>query len=154
MTARMRLAMRLLRQTRHVMLGEALATAVPLNARAGGGNPRPSRRWMTSPSSAAATSAQCHLTDAQGPRRQRVIAFLSAAAEAGLFLSVLTLGELRKGGVAAKRRTDAGAADHLGAWVEGIETTFADRILRSATASPWSPATPAMSRGCLLTDYN
>jgi len=67
-----------------------------------------------------------------------VIAFLSAAEAAGLFLSVLTLGELRKG-VAAKRRTDPGAADQLGAWVDGIEATFADRVLPidAATARRW-----------------
>jgi predicted nucleic acid-binding protein len=67
-----------------------------------------------------------------------VIAFLSAAEAAGLFLSVLTLGELRKG-VAAKRRTDPGAADQLGVWVDGIETTFADRVLPidAATARRW-----------------
>jgi toxin FitB len=67
-----------------------------------------------------------------------VIAFLSAAEPAGLFLSVLTLGELRKG-VAAKRRTDPGAADRLGAWVDGIEITFADRVLPvdAATARCW-----------------
>ena len=41
---------------------------------------------------------------------------------------MLTLGELRKG-VAAKRRADPAAADRLGAWVDGIETTFADRVL-------------------------
>lgn len=57
-----------------------------------------------------------------------VIAFLSAAEPAGLFLSVLTLGELRKG-VVARRRTDPASADALGAWVDGIETTFADRVL-------------------------
>ena len=57
-----------------------------------------------------------------------VLAFLSAAETAGLFLSVLTLGELRKG-VAAKHRTDPAAADRLVAWVDGIETTFADRVL-------------------------
>lgn len=67
-----------------------------------------------------------------------VMAFLSAADAAGLFLSVLTLGELRKG-VAAKRRTDPAAADRLGAWVDGIETTFTDRMLSvdAATASRW-----------------
>jgi predicted nucleic acid-binding protein len=67
-----------------------------------------------------------------------VIAFLSAAEAAGLFLSVLTLGQLRKG-VAAKRRTAPGAADQLGAWVDGIETTFADRVLPidAATARRW-----------------
>lgn len=57
-----------------------------------------------------------------------VMAFLAAADAAGLFLSVLTLGELRKG-VEAKRRTDPTAADRLGAWVDSIETTFADRVL-------------------------
>ena len=67
-----------------------------------------------------------------------VIAFLSAAEASGLFMSVLTLGELRKG-VAAKRRTDPGAADQLGAWVDGIETTFADRVLPidAAIARRW-----------------
>ncbi len=67
-----------------------------------------------------------------------VIAFLSAAEAAGLFLSVLTLGELRKG-VAAKYRTDPGAADQLGAWVDGIETIFADRVLPidAAIARRW-----------------
>jgi predicted nucleic acid-binding protein len=67
-----------------------------------------------------------------------VMAFLSAADAAGLFLSVLTLGELRKG-VGAKRRTDPNAADRLGAWVDGIETVFADRVLPvdAAAARIW-----------------
>jgi toxin FitB len=57
-----------------------------------------------------------------------VIAFLAAADGAGLFLSVLTLGELRKG-VEAKRRNDAATAARLEAWVDDIETIFADRVL-------------------------
>jgi len=67
-----------------------------------------------------------------------VIAFLSAAGAEGLFLSVLTLGELRKG-VALKRRTDPVASIKLGMWVEGIETNFAARILPidSAIALRW-----------------
>ena len=67
-----------------------------------------------------------------------VIAFLSAADAAGLFLSVLTLGELRRG-VAVRRRIDSAAADQLGAWVDGIETIFADRVLPvdPATARRW-----------------
>jgi toxin FitB len=67
-----------------------------------------------------------------------VMAFLSAADTAGLFLSVLTLGELRKG-VEAKRRTDSVTAATLGAWVDGIETTFADRVLPvdAAAARLW-----------------
>lgn len=67
-----------------------------------------------------------------------MIAFLSAADAAGLFLSVLTLGELRRG-VAVRRRIDSAAADQLGAWVDGIETIFADRVLPvdPATARRW-----------------
>jgi toxin FitB len=57
-----------------------------------------------------------------------VMAVLAAADATRLFLSVLTLGELRKG-VEAKRRTDSATADRLSAWMDGIETTFADRIL-------------------------
>lgn len=67
-----------------------------------------------------------------------VVAFLSGAVSAGLFMSALTLGELRKG-VAAKRRADPAAADQLGAWVDGIETHFADRLLPvdSSIARRW-----------------
>ena len=57
-----------------------------------------------------------------------VMGFLAATDAAGLFLSVLTLGELRKS-VEAKRRTDSATAARLAAWVDGIETTFADRVL-------------------------
>jgi toxin FitB len=67
-----------------------------------------------------------------------VIAFLTAADAGELFLSVLTLGELRKG-VAAKGRTDPLAAKQLAAWVDGVETSFADRLLAIdiATARRW-----------------
>ena len=67
-----------------------------------------------------------------------VMAFLSAGEASRLFLSVLTLGELHKG-VEAKRRTDPGAADMLGAWVDGIETTYGDRVLPvdAAVARRW-----------------
>jgi predicted nucleic acid-binding protein len=66
------------------------------------------------------------------------MAFLSAADAERLFLSVLTLGELRKG-VEAKRRTDPVGADLLGAWVDSIETTFSDRMLPvgAAAATRW-----------------
>lgn len=67
-----------------------------------------------------------------------VIAFLQAADSSALYLSVLTIGELRKG-VAAKKRTDPAAAKSLAAWVEGLEFGFADRILSvdAATARLW-----------------
>jgi len=75
-----------------------------------------------------------------------VMAFLGTADPGGLFLSVLTLGELRKG-VAARHRTDAVAADRLGAWVDGIETIFADRILPvdAAVARLWGELTAGRS---------
>ncbi|MGH9599515.1 MAG: type II toxin-antitoxin system VapC family toxin [Terracidiphilus sp.] len=57
-----------------------------------------------------------------------VLAFLQAADSSSLYVSVLTIGELRKG-VAGKRRTDLVAAKSLAAWVGGLETGFADRIL-------------------------
>ena len=67
-----------------------------------------------------------------------VTAFLEAVDSAGLFVSVLTLGELRKG-VAARRQTDPISAEQLGVWVDGIETTFADRVLPvdAAVARIW-----------------
>lgn len=67
-----------------------------------------------------------------------VLAFLEAADSASLYLSVLTIGELRKG-VALKKRTDPVAAKILAAWVEGLEFGFADRILAidAATARLW-----------------
>jgi len=97
------------------------------------------------------------------------VAFLLAAQGAGLSLSVLTLGELRQG-VAARRRTDPFAADQIGAWVDGIETTFADRVLPidAATARLWGEfsaqrslpvidtliAATAISRGLTLVTRN
>lgn len=69
-----------------------------------------------------------------------VLAFLQAADDASLFISVLTLGELRKGIAAIKLRDpSAGAAARLTAWVEGLEAGFADRILGidAATAMLW-----------------
>lgn len=68
----------------------------------------------------------------------RVMSFLSAADPARLFISALTVGELRKG-VAIKRRSDAGIAARLGAWVDTLEAGFADRILPvdAAVATLW-----------------
>ena len=69
-----------------------------------------------------------------------VISFLQAAEESSLFISVLTLGELRKGVAAKKfRDPDRDAAKRLEAWVDGLELSFADRILGidAATARLW-----------------
>ena len=76
-----------------------------------------------------------------------VMAFVRAADAGRLFISVLTLGELRKG-VAARRRTDPIAAERLGIWVDGIETMFGDRILPvDATAARiWGELSAGRSR--------
>jgi hypothetical protein len=67
-----------------------------------------------------------------------VIAFLQAAEASTLYISVLTLGELRKS-VAKKKREDAEMAKRLADWVDGLEYSFADRILGvdAATARLW-----------------
>jgi len=65
-------------------------------------------------------------------RRRRpdagVVQFLTEADAAQIYLSVLTIGEVRKG-IAKKRLTDAEAADQIAAWAQRIETDFADRVL-------------------------
>jgi predicted nucleic acid-binding protein len=78
---------------------------------------------------------------------ERVISFLSAAEPSALFISVLSLGELRKG-VALKVQFDADAAKRLGTWVDGLEFSFADRILAvdAATARQWGELSAQRSR--------
>ncbi len=63
-----------------------------------------------------------------------VMAFLAGADAGALFLSVLTVGELRKG-AAARRRSDSVAAEALTRWIDGIETIFRDRVLPIDTAA-------------------
>lgn len=77
---------------------------------------------------------------------QLVLTFLSSTSEAALYLSVLTLGELRRS-CAAKRRTDPDTADELAVWVDGIESNYADRILDidAAVARRWGELTAARS---------
>jgi predicted nucleic acid-binding protein len=68
----------------------------------------------------------------------RVISFLSAAEPLALYISVLTLGELRKG-VALLAQRDPDSARKIAPWVDGLEFSFADRILGidTATARLW-----------------
>jgi predicted nucleic acid-binding protein len=78
---------------------------------------------------------------------ERVISFLSGAEPSALFISVLSLGELRKG-VAFKMRSDADAAKRLGTWVDGLEFSFGDRILGvdAAIARQWGELSAQRSR--------
>lgn len=57
-----------------------------------------------------------------------VSAWFAELPESELFLSVLTIGELRRG-IELVRRRDAEAAAPLGGWLEDIVTTHSDRIL-------------------------
>lgn len=59
---------------------------------------------------------------------EKVQAFLNETDAGKLYLSVLTLGELRKG-IAIRRQTDPVMADSLNAWVDELEHGFADRII-------------------------
>ena len=60
---------------------------------------------------------------------------------------MLTLGELRKD-VALKKRPDPDSAGKLAAWVDGLEYSFADRILGidAATATVWGKLSAQRSR--------
>jgi len=57
-----------------------------------------------------------------------VITFFNSVDPLSLHFSVLSLGELRKG-VAIKQQSDPETARQLTAWVDGLELSFADRIL-------------------------
>jgi predicted nucleic acid-binding protein len=77
---------------------------------------------------------------------EQVLAFLSNATPTTLYLSCLSLGELKKG-VALKMKSDPSAAKAIAGWVDGLETNFADRILGVDTASAklwgeWSAQRP------------
>jgi len=67
-----------------------------------------------------------------------VTAFLSSVEPNSLYISVLTIGELRKG-ITLKERNDPISASLLRSWVEGLELSFSDRILGvdSLTAKLW-----------------
>jgi hypothetical protein len=57
-----------------------------------------------------------------------VTRWFDAADEDDLFLSVLTLGELRMGALGLARKSPAGAP-HLEAWVNALHAQYAGKIL-------------------------
>lgn len=73
-------------------------------------------------------------------RRQSgpALAWLKAVDPAALFLSVITIGEITKG-IGVRERTDPVAAAALGRWLDGLRSTYADRILfvDDAVAIAW-----------------
>lgn len=78
---------------------------------------------------------------------ERVTRFLSTVEPSALYISVLTLGELRKG-VALKRQSDPEMAERLGSWVDGLQYSFAERILGidAVVASLWGKLSGERSR--------
>jgi toxin FitB len=78
---------------------------------------------------------------------EQVTYFLSTVEPSALFISVLSLGELRKG-VALKSQSDADAAKRLGTWVDGLEYSFGDRILGidAVIARQWGELSAQRSR--------
>lgn len=78
---------------------------------------------------------------------EAVLAFLEAAEPSLLFISVLALGELRKG-VVLKMADDSEGAKAIASWVDGLELGFADRIvgIDAATARLWGELSAQRSR--------
>ena len=61
-------------------------------------------------------------------RNQDVVRFIQGLSPADAFLSVLTLGELRKG-VAFRARRDPFTAHATSVWIDTLEESFKERIL-------------------------
>jgi predicted nucleic acid-binding protein len=83
----------------------------------------------------------------KGPRcHAEVAAWWADVAETDLFLSVLTLGEIRKG-IETLRPRDAARATALDGWLAELTTAFGPRILAidAATAAAWGRIAAARS---------
>ena len=63
------------------------------------------------------------------------MAFLKTSESGNLYLSVLTIGEMRKGVAALKRRNPA-AANEIGRWVDTLESSVEERMLPVARTLP------------------
>lgn len=78
----------------------------------------------------------CIFSELRKPRPQAgVVAWMANIQPDEAFLSVLTLGEIRRG-IELRRSKDAVAARSLERWLRGLETHYSDRIL---------PVTPAIA---------
>lgn len=78
---------------------------------------------------------------------ERVLSFIAGASPNALYLSVLSLGELRKG-VALKRKSDLTGAMAIGAWVDGLEQNFSNHLIPvdAAIAALWGEWSAQRSR--------
>ena len=76
----------------------------------------------------------------RGQRRNPgVAAWIAGVAVADLFISALTIGEIRKGIMLVASRGDHTQAANLDSWLRGILAIFADRILPvdASVADTW-----------------
>jgi len=73
-----------------------------------------------------------------GARSGRLRTWFEAQPAEALFLSVVTLGEIRQG-IEQVRRRDRPQADRLGRWLEDLARHYADRLLPvdGAVADEW-----------------
>jgi predicted nucleic acid-binding protein len=80
-------------------------------------------------------------------RDQRVRAWVAEVEDADLHLSVLTLGEIRKG-IELLRSRDAAQAEAFDSWLSALRTRFADRIMPidDRVAEEWGRLNAAGSR--------
>ena len=72
-----------------------------------------------------------------------VAEWYAGVAEGELYLSVLVLGEIRKGAELARRRRDYAQSDALESWLQTVAERFAERILPvdATTALTWGQLT-------------
>lgn len=81
----------------------------------------------------------CVLSELRKPRcNPGVVAWMDSVRTEDTFLSVLTLGEIRRG-IERQRLKDLIVAARLEAWLVGLETHYADRLLPidAAIADRW-----------------
>jgi predicted nucleic acid-binding protein len=87
----------------------------------------------------------CVLSELRKPKANRgVTAWIAGLQPDEAFLSVLTLGEIRRG-IELRRARDQAAARALERWLLGLESHYADRILpiTAAIADRWARLSPA-----------
>jgi hypothetical protein len=86
----------------------------------------------------------CVLSELRKPKAHPgVVTWMAGIAPDEVFLSVLTLGEIRRG-IELRRAKDQAAARALERWLDGLEAHYADRILpvSAAVADRWGRLSP------------
>ena len=87
----------------------------------------------------------CVLSELRKPRpNPSVVAWMTGLQPDEAFLSVLTLGEIRRG-IELRRAKDQAAARALERWLLGLEAHYADRVLpiTHAIADRWGRLSPS-----------